>query len=183
MSAWRIRDAQQTDYDAILSLTMSAYEQYQPQMKEMWELYKENIVKTLTDVSAAISNRTTAEQIVVEAIDNGELLGSVVLFPASSPLNDDNNKNNLGEDAASPKIRLLAVAPSARGQGIATALMQECIHRSRRAGAESLVLRTVDMMDVAMQMYLRMGFERDPSMDGTVSSGDILKAFRFNLKN
>jgi GNAT superfamily N-acetyltransferase len=174
---WKIRDAKPTDHDEILSLTLSSYVQYQPQMKGMWELYRENIIQTLADVRGAVAEGNAAEQILVETMDSGKIIGSVVLFPAKSPFHDSNH------DDKTPKVRLLAVLPSARGQGVATALMQECIHRSRKAGAKSILLRTVDMMDVAIQMYQRMGFERDPTMDGTVSSGDTLKAFRLNLLN
>jgi GNAT superfamily N-acetyltransferase len=176
-NGWKIRDAKPTDHDEILSLTLSSYVQYQPQMKGMWDLYKENIIQTLADVRDAIAEGNAAEQILVETTDSGKIIGSVVLFPARSPLHDSNH------DEKTPKVRLLAVLPSARGQGVATALMLECIHRSRKTGAESILLRTIDMMDVAIQMYQRMGFERDPTMDGTVSSGDTLKAFRLNLLN
>jgi len=34
-----------------------------------------------------------------------------------------------------PEVRLLAVAPAARGKGIGEALMRECIRRARRSGA------------------------------------------------
>jgi hypothetical protein len=65
-NSWKIRDAKTTDHDEILSLTLSSYVQYQPQMKRMWALYKENIIQTFADVRGAIAEGNAAEQILVE---------------------------------------------------------------------------------------------------------------------
>jgi GNAT superfamily N-acetyltransferase len=78
-------------------------------------------------------------------------------------------------------VRLLAVAPEARGQGIGTALMKECIRRARGLGAGCLNLHTTDMMQVAMGMYERMGFVRAPDLDFHPDPGIAIKAYRLNL--
>ena len=44
-----------------------------------------------------------------------------------------------------PELRLLAVPPDQRGQGIGAALVRECIERARRSGAKILALHTTDM--------------------------------------
>jgi GNAT superfamily N-acetyltransferase len=80
-----------------------------------------------------------------------------------------------------PEVRLLAVAPEARGQGIGTALMKECIRRARRLGAACLNLHTTDMMQVAMRMYERMGFVRAPELDFHPDPSITVKAYRLEL--
>jgi GNAT superfamily N-acetyltransferase len=78
-------------------------------------------------------------------------------------------------------VRLLAVAPEARGQGIGIALMKECIRRARRLGAVCLNLHTTDMMQVAMRMYERMGFVRAPELDFHPDPSITVKAYRLKL--
>ncbi len=58
-----------------------------------------------------------------------------------------------------PIMRMLVVAPAARGMGLGRALAQECLRRARRDQACVFALHTSDMMTVALPMYLRMGFE------------------------
>ena len=52
----------------------------------------------------------------------------------------------------------------ARGRGIGTLLMEECILRARRSGATALGLHTGDSMVVALPMYERRGFVRLPAL-------------------
>ena len=59
--------------------------------------------------------------------------------------------------------------------------MQECIQRARRAGAAAITLHTTDMMQVAMQMYERMGFGRAPELDFRPTEDVIIKGYRLNL--
>jgi GNAT superfamily N-acetyltransferase len=171
MNNLQIRDARETDHDTILSVTLSAYEQYALQMNGMWKFYRDNIVATLADVKPA-------EQIVAETQDG--IVGTVLLFPAGTQVHAPDGTS---VTLPSPEIRLLAVAPSARGQGIAKALMQECIRRARQSGVDAITLHTTDMMNVAMQMYERMGFVRVPALDFAPAPGRVVKGFRFDLKS
>ena len=86
-----------------------------------------------------------------------------------------------GDPLACPEVRLLAVAPEARGQGIGTALMKECIRRVRRLGISCLNLHTTDMMKVAMRMYEKMGFVRAPELDFHPAPSVTVKAFRLEI--
>lgn len=164
-----IRDARTDDRVAIQEVTLAAYEQYAPAMGQMWQYYRNNMFETLADIQPA-------EQIVAETQDG--IVGTVLLYPAGTQFHVPSGRS---ATLLLPEVRLLAVPPSERGRGIASALMQECIRRARQAGVAALTLHTSDIMNVAMQMYERMGFVRDPERDFRRAPNVVVKAFRLDL--
>ncbi len=164
----KIRDARRGDRDAAREVTLSAFTQYAAVMPPpRWQAYRENILATLTDVGPA-------QQIVAEK--EGTIVGSVLLYPPGTAFSTPDEG-----PLTCPEVRLLAVAAEARGQGVGTALMKECIRRSRRLGANCLNLHTTDMMQVAMRMYERMGFVRAPDLDFHPDPSITIKAYRLDL--
>ena len=164
----KIRDARSEDRDAARKITLSAFEQYAAVMPApRWEGYRENILVTLTEIAPA-------QHIVAEK--EGAIIGSVLLYPPGTAFSTPDEG-----PLTCPEVRLLAVAPEARGQGIGTGLMKECIRRARRLGASCLNLHTTDMMKVAMRMYERMGFVRAPELDFHPAPSITVKAYRLEL--
>ena len=163
-----IRDARPADRAAIEAVTLASYEQYAAVLPSpLWEAYRQNIVATLEKAEPAT-------QIVAE--DAGGLVGAVLLYPAGSVMAEPGG--GAGLPLRWPEVRLLAVAPSARGSGTGRRLMEECIRRSRVAGAAALTLHTTDMMRVAMRLYERMGFERAPDLDFAPAPGIVVKGYK-----
>jgi GNAT superfamily N-acetyltransferase len=162
-----IRDARPSDRDAILAVTLAAYEQYAAALPPpLWALYRQNIEATLADVRPAA-------QIVAE--DAGALVGAVLLYPAAGAMP---HPGGTSVTLACPEVRLLAVPPASRGKGLARRLMDECIQRARAAGAPALTLHTADIMAVAMRLYERMGFLRAPDLDFSPAPGIPAKGYR-----
>jgi ribosomal protein S18 acetylase RimI-like enzyme len=54
---------------------------------------------------------------------------------------------------------MLVVEPAARGRGIGRRLTEACITRAKCDGASVIALHTSPAMQVALAMYLKMGFE------------------------
>jgi GNAT superfamily N-acetyltransferase len=169
MPRLHIRDAGPGDRDAILAVTLAAYQEYAPVMPANWDRYRDNILATLADVEPA-------EQIVAE--QDGKVVGAVLLYPAGTVFSSG---DSVQITLRWPEVRLLAVTPSARGQGIGAGLMRECVRRARQAGAAALTLHTTDIMQVAMRMYERMGFVRAPELDFHPAPDVTVKGYRLDL--
>ena len=164
-----IRDARAGEQDAIVAVTIAAYEQYGAVMPAFaWEIYRANIVETVT-------HPDNGDHIVAEAA--GGIVGSVLLI---SP--EHEQVEGIGPQTSDvPEVRLLAVTPQARGLGIGRKLMDECIRRARQAGYPSLTLHTHEMMAVAMALYERMGFVRAPELDFSPMEDAVIKGYRLSL--
>ena len=76
---------------------------------------------------------------------NGVFLGCVFLVKSTEEI---------------AKLRLMLVEPTARGLGIGTLLVHECISFARQAGYKKIKLWTNDVLLPARRIYERVGFKR-----------------------
>jgi GNAT superfamily N-acetyltransferase len=161
-----IRAARSDENAATLALTQAAYQQYAAVMPH-WPIYQQ-MQRTI------LTADTIAARIVAE--HDGRLVGSVLLFPAEA-----NVYTADGANADWPELRMLAVAPEARGLGVGKALLNECIRRARASGATYLGLHTEEIMAVALGMYQRAGFVRLPAVDIRPTPDLLVMGYRLTL--
>jgi ribosomal protein S18 acetylase RimI-like enzyme len=162
-----IRNARPDELDEVSLLLKDAYQQYENIIHpEAWKSY-------LGDIMDVRSRLGKSDLIIAEL--NHRLAGSITLYLDGS--------HSFPE--AWPKgwavVRLLAVHPEYRGQGIGRALMEECIRRCRQAKVPAIGLHTTEAMDIARQMYERMGFVRFPESDFHPAPGVTVMAYRLQL--
>lgn len=137
-----LRDLQPADAQRIDDLAVGAFEQFKDAYTD-WPGFRSKI-STMSALAG------TGEIIVSER--DGEIVGAVAYIGP-------------GKEKAAffrpewPVMRMLVVAPEARGQGVGRALAEECLARARRDGADSFALHTSKLMHVALPMYQRMGFK------------------------
>lgn len=152
-----IRDARADERDAIRDLTLVAYAEYAAQ--PYWAGFRRVLLATLDALDAEEgAEQGSVERLVAER--QGTLVGSVWLYSPQAKAYAHGPVS-----ASGPELRLMAVTPSARGQGIGAALLAECARRARRSGATTLALHTQAAMHAAIRLYERAGFVRAPELD------------------
>nr|WP_028561071.1 GNAT family N-acetyltransferase [Paenibacillus pinihumi] len=164
-----IREAEDADAEAVLRVMLEAYQQYENELPEpIWEQYKESI-------SASVHEGNPKARLVAGL--DGEIVGSVQLF-----LSSEEAYGRADLHINSPIIRFLSVSPKVRGRGVATLLIQESARRSLELGSSLLYLHTSDMMQSAVQLYERLGFER--AYDKEFHNGNTLvKSYKLQLQD
>ncbi|MDP4170447.1 MAG: GNAT family N-acetyltransferase [Bacillota bacterium] len=162
----RIRNAKDDELTFIREHRVTAYQEHSKSIPDgHWQALK-RAISSDKDMLAGV------ERIVAEL--NGEIVGSVALFPANS-----NAYDGSVEEQGYPEIRMLAVSPNARGMGVASSLVTECIERTKVQGYHSIGLHTGQFMEQAMRLYERLGFERVPELDFEPGNdGIIVRAYR-----
>ena len=160
-----IRNATEKELKRVAAIIKDAYKEYAVNLSpEGWHGYEENILD--------VRSRFDKSELLV-AIAGKKIVGTLTLYP--------NGKDNDWPERWAG-LRLLAVAPAYRGQGIARALMDKAIARSRKRGSTTIGLHTSEMMAVAQQMYIRMGFMRAPRYDFHPRPGMTVMAYKMPLR-
>jgi ribosomal protein S18 acetylase RimI-like enzyme len=156
-----VRDARPEEFTAIGDLRVAAYRadgflsgtsRYEPALR-------------------ALGTDGTGEILV--AVDDGRLLGTVMLMPWPH--------GNVVRSPDEAEIRALAVAEQARGSGIGRALVTAVIERAKAWDLRRLLLLTHPDMRAAQHLYAEAGFCRLPDLDWQPGSGPALLAFSRKL--
>jgi ribosomal protein S18 acetylase RimI-like enzyme len=138
----RLRPFEAADSAAVDVVALAAFEQYRG-VYDDWERL-ERAVGRMSGMAGE------AELVVAEA--GGAVAGAAAYCPPFSAPRAEYFEPHW------PLIRMLLVAPEARGLGIGRSLTLECIERARRDGAGAIALHTSPAMAVALALYLRLGF-------------------------
>lgn len=156
-----VRDAQPHEYGAVAEVVAGVY------VEEGWA--GPDYEPTLRDTA------TRAQQTdVLVALLDGVIVGTVTLA-----LQGGDYAEQAGADES--VIRMLATTPAARGQGVARALVDECVRRSREAGRSVVRLSTQPKMLAAQRLYERVGFTRTPDRDWSPVEGLVLMTYELPL--
>jgi GNAT superfamily N-acetyltransferase len=165
-----VRDARPAEHGQIARLTLAAYREYATVMApSAWDALEQA-------VHASLADDIGVTRLVAEL--DGDVVGSAALYAPDAAA-----YGTLASPASWPEVRLVAVAPTARGRGIAQALVDECIRRARLAGATMLGLHTSRSMRAAVRLYERMGFVRDPEHDFHPPGAELVEGYLLRLND
>jgi GNAT superfamily N-acetyltransferase len=163
-----VRTARPDERDVIARLTRDAYAEYARVMEpSAWAALDAAVESSLAD-------DTDVTRIVAER--DGTIVGSAALYAPDAAA-----YGNLASAAPWPEVRLVAVSPSARGRGVARALVEECARRARQNGAIALGLHTSRSMRAAKRLYEQLGFVRDPEHDFHPPGAELVEGYLLRL--
>jgi ribosomal protein S18 acetylase RimI-like enzyme len=138
-----IRPYRSSDADAVNACALAAFAQYRGVYSD-WDVLERGV--------GSMASLAETGKILVAEVD-GRVVGAVAYIgPGQLPRADF-------FEAGWPIIRMLIVDPRARGQGIGRKLTEACLDFARRDAAEVIALHTSPAMEVALALYLRMGFQ------------------------
>ena len=155
-----IRPVRRPEFDRVGDVVVDAY-------AAMFDLgdYEEELRQ--------VAHRSRNAEVIVAVLD-GSVAGTVTYVPGLGHYAED-------EDPDAAWIRMLAVDPAFRGQGIGAALVEWCVRRARATGRRRLILHTTDPMTVAQRMYVRLGFSRAADLDWQPDDELWLRGYRMEL--
>lgn len=164
LASVQIRPARPDEYPAIGELTVDVY--LGDGLVPVGAAYLDTLV--------AAADRAAAAELMVAVDAGGVVVGSVTFVEHGSSY----------AELAGPgevEIRMLVVAPTARGHGLGEALVRACLARAKTAGAVRMRLSSQPNMVGAHPIYRRLGFVRTPEQDWSPVPGVNLLTYRLDL--
>ena len=144
MSGCTVRPFSSLDANRVNAIAQAAFAEYEGKYAD-WPSFIEGIGR-MADLAA------DGDLFVAEL--EGVIVGAVVHVGPGRP-----------RSAIFPEdwsvIRMLVVAPEARGQGVGRQLVAGCLARAQAAAAPVVGLHTTPVMASALRMYTAIGFTRD----------------------
>ena len=157
----QVRPVEPHEHDAVADLTAAVYRdggyasaRYEPALRD-------------------VGSRTSTATVLV-GVAGERLVGAVTVATRGGPW---------AEQAAPGEavLRMLVVAPDARGAGVGEALTRAAVEAARRDGCTLLRLSSQDDMTAAHRLYARLGFVRAPSFDWSPVPDLVLRGFALPL--
>ncbi|WP_228716887.1 GNAT family N-acetyltransferase [Billgrantia pellis] len=136
-ASYELRDPQPGDMGWIVHRQAVLYAQEYGWNAEYEALIAEIVAKYLRDFDPRWERCWIVEK-------DGSVVGSVFV---------------VREDDTTAKLRLLYVDPCARGLGVGSRLVEECLRFARQVGYRKMVLWTNSVLTDARRLYERAGFE------------------------
>jgi GNAT superfamily N-acetyltransferase len=164
MSTCVVRPFAAADRERVNAVARAAFAEYAGEYED-WPSFIEGIAR-MADLAA------DGDLFVAEL--GGVIVGAVVHVGPGRP-----RSTIFPEDWS--VIRMLVVAPEARGEGVGRKLVAACLDCARAAGAPVVGLHTSPVMGAALRMYAAIGFTRDrdlPPMRGVAYGRYVLPAAR-----
>lgn len=152
-----IRNAKPIEFEEIGKLMVHVYSHLEgfPKESEQPEYYT-----MLANIGELTKKPKT--ELLVAVSSQGKIVGGVVYF---GDMKHYGSGGTATKEQNASGFRLLAVKPSARGQGVGKVLTNECIRKAKNQKHKKLVIHTTNAMQIAWKMYENTGFQRAEDLD------------------
>ena len=168
-----IREVQKEEYEKLGQLMVEAYSDLDgfPDPTELPGYYREL-------VNMGKLNERKDSRVLVASSAIGELFGGIVYF---SDMASYGSGGTAPTEKIASGIRWLGVDSKSRGLGVGRALAVECIKLAEKQGHEQVILHTTSAMQVAWDLYMKLGFNRSKDLDFEQDGINVL-GFRLLLQ-
>ena len=157
-----VRHIGEDESAVVASLAVDAFAEYAARMSpDAWSAFAREI--------ASVGSGPSDDEILVAQRD-GDVVGTLVLYTHWE-----------GAQIDACNVRMIAVAPAHRGEGIAKALLTDAIDRCRRAGKARVVMAINAEMGPGRSLCERLGFERYSAMDHMPAPGVHVQGYQLLL--
>ena len=174
MDRIEIRLGDDLEIEGARSVLATAYRQYERAFPpQNWASYLSDILD--------LEGRADVSDLLV-AVRDGNVIACVSYYPPGAEMSYPSESFSEQWPAEWAAIRLLAVHPEARGEGLGRRLTESCIERARSQRAVVMGLHTTTQMSVAREMYERMGFTRAPRYDFRPGGEVLVEAYQLPLQ-
>ncbi len=123
---------------------------------------------------ADAATRAAKAELYVVTDDHGTVMATMTLAEAGRPFADVAQPGEL-------ELRMLAVDPTAQGQGIGSLLVAFAAEQARARGLRALAISVIERNLSALRLYDRLGFVRRPDRDIVPRPGVHLLALTLDL--
>lgn len=123
-----------------------------------WDLRFEGVVAGIAAEYATVSATDPRQNAWIAEL-RGEPVGSIFCMRKTDEV---------------AQLRMLLVEPAARGHGVGTALVDECLRFAKEAGYREIVLWTNAILHAALRVYERAGFALEHESDPPAWGGPAL---------
>lgn len=169
MSDLEVRPARPDELEVAGAVTVAGYEADGHLVRPDGG-YDEVYAARLADAAAR-----ARDSLVLVAVEADVVLGCVTWCPPGSSWRE------LGDGDAHGELRMLGVAPAARGRGVGGALLDACLDEARAAGLAEVRLCSLPEMTGAHRLYATRGFVRRPDLDWSPFPDVVLRGFSLAL--
>ena len=130
----------------------------------------DSYLATLADAA----DRSARAELYVLTDADGDVVATMTLAPAGGPYAEVAGAGEL-------EMRMLAVAPSQQGRGLASAMVGFAVRQVSARGLAGLVITVIDHNTRALRLYERLGFARQPERDLEPVPGVLLLALTLTV--
>ena len=144
---FQIREAKLDDAPALKTLATRAYYTAAPE----WASDRGNVEDWLVWIDEYFDTPMPGQYVIVAESDTSEVWGLAHVLAFSDPLESETHSH----------LETLAVSSTAEGRGVASALVEACVDRTRGDGHPELTLHVYVENSRAQALYERLGFQPD----------------------